>query len=365
MIKRLAIYPFGPESLPMIRHLSLIKDYKIAALISPKSWGYTGTKYKCEQEILEVQNDFHGVGEKFDVVFIPEIPLNEKAEHQLIRELCKITHLIHLIIVGCYLQQESIDLLKRSTQQNQCLLQFMNNSSLNDHLLIDNCNILECSIPIIAIVGALQNTDKFELSLALREKFLQEGYKLTQIGSRPYCELFGFHSFPTFMTNCQMHEKEKIIYFNRYVYDLVKEEKSDVAIITVPGSTQKLNNKYTNGFGILPFLVFQAIQPDYLIFCTLYDSTPAKLLELYNLSCKYKYGHSVDSFHMSNTYLDILGSDEMADIVTKQVEREYVDLNIQDIVTCYSIFNAYSTSGILDLYNSIISRLSDSAAVFE
>ena len=82
------------------------------------------------------------------------------------------------------------------------------------------------------IVGTGANTGKFDIQLRVREMFLSGGYKVSQIGSKSYCELWGFHSFPDFM-NKTLNAAEKIVRFNHYVNYIANSEDADIVIVGV------------------------------------------------------------------------------------------------------------------------------------
>lgn len=55
-------------------------------------------------------------------------------------------------------------------------------------------------------MGIGQNVQKFDLQLYLRSRFIDKGYKVSQIGTKKISGLFGLHPLPDFylIHNIQM-----------------------------------------------------------------------------------------------------------------------------------------------------------------
>jgi peptide maturation system protein (TIGR04066 family) len=125
---------------------------------------------------------------------------------------------------------------------------------------------LDIDTPVIFVLGTGERTNKFEIQLALRENMMKMGYKASQVGTREYCELLGFHSFPRFMFGNGISEISKIASFNRFIKSLERDECPDVIIIGVPRGIMPFNNRLPNGYGILAYEVSQAVTPDSTVY---------------------------------------------------------------------------------------------------
>ncbi|MCS4481257.1 TIGR04066 family peptide maturation system protein [Clostridium botulinum] len=158
--------------------------------------------------------------------------------------------------------------------------------------------------PIIFVLGTGDRSGKFEIQLCLRENLMQMGYKVSQVGSRNYCELMDFHSFPQFMYSTEITEEEKVIYFNNFIKDIELNDNSDVIIIGIPGGIMPFNDKYTNGFGILAYEISQAVKPDAAVFTTLYEDYNKEYFESIDNTIKYKFGFEIDCYNLSNIQFD-------------------------------------------------------------
>lgn len=206
----------------------------------------------------------------------------------------------------------------------------------NIHAILEKQSV---SVPIIFVMGITPYTEKFHVQIALRKAFANNGYKVSQIGSKSYSGLFGFHSYPSFM-NEPMDNTERIMLFRKYVKYIEQQEQPDLIVIGVPGGIMAVNKKHYFDFGMTAYMVSQAIEPDYVIMSMLYSkSYTIEQLEEINQTCKYKFNFEIQSFHLSNTLLDptSLKSERLTFIkignkkYTEKVDRLYDFLNQEDM----------------------------------
>ncbi|MDR1532861.1 MAG: TIGR04066 family peptide maturation system protein [Clostridiales bacterium] len=365
---RICVYPYSDEFEPVLRHMNLLEpDYAICALISPRGWGLEGKEADCgvSAEKLIVRSAFGDILPDINTLLIPEFESDEQFAEMAVNS-----------IIGAPPKFESVLCFAKfsEAQINKLADNFSSQShppAIDDQCSFEAENVFEyesndtdmhlepLDVPIVAVAGTWWNIDKFETSLALREMFLSNGYKVSQIGSRNYCELMGFHSFPSFMFDPRVDAAKKIVCFNRYVKRIIEKEQPDVVIVGVPGSIQSLNDEYTNGFGLLAYLTFQAITVDFLVLCSFYDHKTDAYLKLMSESCKYKFGCAADCFHMSNLFIDFTMTSERKSIVTNKIARSYVSKCLDEIDPAPSIpvLNIYDKQDCRKLFDMIIDKL--------
>lgn len=223
--------------------------------------------------------------------------------------------------------------------------------------------IKEIKVPVIFVLGLYGNLDKFAVQIALRKILKKNKLIVSQIGTRNYCEKFGFHSFPQFMFEDELSAIDKVFEFNEYANQIVEREKSDVLIIGVPGAYGKLNNDHPLDFGIIPYLVSQAISPDFCVMCTFYsEKNNEDFLKLISESCKYKLGFAIDCFHMSGNYINFQDTKEFHEVKYSCVSDECVENTIlnEHISNEISLFNIYCKNSEEVLENKIFEVLSAS-----
>lgn len=218
----------------------------------------------------------------------------------------------------------------------------------------------DISVPIVLVTSVAENTGKFEIQLGLHDYFTRAGYKVSQIGTKNFCELFGFYSFPQFMFE-EISEVKKIVGFNALCRGLEYQEKPDLFIIGVPGSLLSYNSYFTSKFGIIPFEIGRAIKADSVIMAL--DNAPYERVGLENINniCNVYYGNEVTAFSISNFRIDVEKSIFERSIGYVVADKENVQKNINNIMkyTKKDIYNLLEYEQLLKLANYVENDLSD------
>ena len=172
-------------------------------------------------------------------------------------------------------------------------------------LLDDITEEQSITVPVVFVAGTAQFTEKFHVQLAMRKSLSDNGYNVSQIGSKTYSNLFGFHSYPAFMRD-NMDNTQKIILFKKYVKHIEMQEQPDLIVIGIPGGIMAINKKHHFDFGMTAYMVSQAVEADYVIMTMLYDKEYSEeRLETIRQVCRFRLNFEIDGFHLSNTLLDL------------------------------------------------------------
>lgn len=367
---RLLVFPYGYDCEPVIRHAGLLEPrYQIAALVSPGGWGLSG-KHRMlgDSEVtLPVYESVSEVTEEFDSLYIPAFEvIDEEVENRLANEIVELIPQLSEVICAAQFSDINYKKIKEACFREGLSCKF---TDFSEHKNLEAYGLMKTTekypflkpldVPVVIVAGWWEKTDKFEISLALRERFLREGYRVSQIGSRDCCEMFGFHSFPGFMLRKDVDATDKIICFNRWMNEIAREEQPDLFLITIPGATQNYNDQFTRGFGILHHQVFQAVIPDALVMCTFYMPGIVQNLEEVSAAFRYRFGAEVDAFHMSNLMIDINDSEERGRIVTNSIYRENVSEAVERGVadSPIPVFNGLETEHCDKLFDVLLQKL--------
>lgn len=180
-------------------------------------------------------------------------------------------------------------------------------------------------VPVVFVAGITHYTEKFHVQLALRKRLLDYGYKVSQIGSKQYSGLFGFHSFPSFMVE-PMDNTERILLFRKYVKYIEQKEQPDIVVIGIPGGIMAVNKKHHFDYGMTAYMISQAVEPDYVIMSMLYGKNYTEdQLEEINQTCRYKFNFEINSFHLSNALLDPASLKNEQLIFIKMGSKKYLN----------------------------------------
>lgn len=308
--KTTTIYPYSKDDIQLFRYAKLIGDIQPVYAVSPPGWGLIGKDATAidggkpsgivitenldsalqNSELLVIASFEHYVGEEGGLKDTLETAIQYKKpfvllsppqtpEEQIALETAKQLGLLHW----------------SSEQDHRNIIALANEK--------DDCD--ELKSPVTLIVGQGPYTSKFETQLGVRQELIKRGYKVSQIGSRPYCELFGFHSFPSFMFSKELDETQKIITLNQFVKQIENEEEPDLIIVCVPGGIMPVFEKAHNNFGILHVEVSAAIEPDSVIY-NLYSNEYST--QFYEKSAEMMYHRlnhvKTNCFIMSGSWID-------------------------------------------------------------
>ncbi len=146
-------------------------------------------------------------------------------------------------------------------------------------------------------------------------------------------------------------DTQKIILFKKYVKCIEMTEQPDLIVIGIPGAIMAINKKHHFDYGVTAYMVSQAVAGDYVIMNMLYGKkyTTEQLEELSKV-CKYRLNFEVDSFHLSNAWLDpsTLKDDQLR--IIKLGKKEY-DQNVDRL---YDLMNPTDMDRV---YEDMITKL--------
>jgi peptide maturation system protein (TIGR04066 family) len=301
-MEKIIVYPYNDEQfLPVLRHPVFFKDFHISYLVSPKGWGNRNVNGS-----LNITCDFDSALEYCHTVLISESGALLDFENSI---MPKIMHSIEQgknIICTMPLHNESFKLIHGHCESHGVYFKYFNYpEEYKVREIYERGKFLyDISTPVIFVFGLGERTNKFEIQLSLRENIMNMGYKVSQIGTRGYCELLGFHSMPCFMFDNSVSETDRIVLFNHYVKNVEMKESPDVIIIGVPGAIMALNNSIINEFGILAYEMCLAVTPDSSVLSCYYEDYNEEYFFEYVKMFKYKFGCQLDCFNLSNIKID-------------------------------------------------------------
>ncbi len=307
--KRTLVYPYDVEFTPILRHSEMLSGYSIAALVSPQSWGFNGKDASAadggDKLNISISSDFEGLLSSCDTVMFSE------SEHKLdfdVNILPKVKIAAEKgkeIILLSDLEDENIEALEEICLKFKVKLKFFSN--MGDRFFnrdSDYYKLQKINTPVVFVTGVHEKIHKFEIQLSLREALINAGYKVSQVGTRSYCEMLGFHSFPQIMYNSCWSERTKILAFNHYIKDMENTEKPDVIIIGIPGGAMRLSENFAGRFGITAYEISQAVSADAVVFSTYYEDYLPEYFNNLSTSMKYKLDFDITCFNLSNVKFD-------------------------------------------------------------
>lgn len=350
------IYPFCSEVASLIRHRNLIKNYIIAAVVAPRGYLAAGNDCSLADEgvsiDVKISNDFEDALQVCDTVILAEYIFDDVGfKKSVLDNIEKAIKNGKNIVSILKLDLEDEKRLEKIAKDNG--VGFDTYSAKVEKVSHYN-EIMETNAPVIAIAGMHESCSKFELQLALREKLLAHGVKVSQIGSKNYCELLGFHSFPQFMFDKGLAEEQKILRLNAYIKDIENKEVPDVILIGIPGGILPINKRLNEYFGITAYEVGCATNIDFTVFALSYMNHVDMDAEGLSQMIRLKLGCEPGCFAMSNSRIN--AADAMSEYMP--LSFDILKYNkIDDVLREYEQGNTPVINGVSEQGKNEISKL--------
>ncbi len=371
--EKVMVYPYSAQFAPVLRNRELIEQYEITGLVAPYGWGPAGRDAAWadggEYIGIEVSDSFDEALKVCDAVLLAESIY--KLDYSIMRpNIEKAVKAGKNIICTMQLEDELYNNIEKLCIDNNTAIKYYNvlkrpskisdfRDSLDCTEKRDNHKIYDIETPVLFVAGLAERTNKFQIQLDLRNNLQKLGYKVSQVGSRSYCELMGFHSIPSFMFEPSIPEHKKILLFNWFVKRIECAEKPDIIIIGIPDGIMPLNKSFTGHFGVMGYLISRAVNADALILSVLYNMYNNQYFELLQNSIKYKLGCSITCFNMSNISFDWTTSKEKSKEYYTTIDYRFIDEKIEQYkVLSTPVYNMQNPSSAYDMTNYIIDVLS-------
>lgn len=214
--------------------------------------------------------------------------------------------------------------------------------------------------PIVMVGEMFEGLGGVDVTLHINSFLKEKGYRSIAILENVYLEGLDVFSYPKFLRKNECLESDKIYFLNNYVKYLEKEEKPDVMVMKIPDAMLKYNDSLCMGFGVIPFLITQAVRADFFVLCTQFAEANTQFYDMMNKGFEGRYGVEIDCIHISNVMLDLEDSIQknkvsvlrrMQKDVDGLIERKYTNTTIP-------ILNCRKRDGMDMLGNCIIEKLS-------
>jgi len=364
-IERLGVFPYDMHFTPLLRHRSMLAGYQISGICSPGGWGLCGKDAGDadggDPLLLNVDSDFDKLLDSCETVLFTQSNIKPDVKKMLYHRLLSAIDRGKNIICTIDLEDGLISEISERCKLRDVYFKYISKSTftLDIDADIEAFGLCKIHTPVVYVLGVGENTHKFEIQLSLREKLTCMGYKVSQIGSRNYCELLGFHSFPSFMLDCHITETAKVILFNHFIRKIEMDESPDIIIVGIPGGIMAFNDTLTNRFGILAYEVSQAVEPDAAVFSLLYDDFKPIYFTQLATSLKHRLACDVSCYNISDIRFDWAkastnGSMHYITVDSRLVDQKKENFRCLDI----PVYNILNCSDADNMAECIVNKLS-------
>jgi hypothetical protein len=334
-LKKNMIYPYFKKYFPIIKSLiHKYPDYEYT-IVSPKAWtpekdaGYIVNR---ETIGINVSNDFYGSLHNSDTLIIPNIENIEFIKADVIDKMEYALSNGHDILCYLILEDNIVERLKLNSEKYNVKFDYIiENTAYNNFNFIE-AEIKTPDIPIVFIGELFPDLDSTESAITLHESLELSGYKSISIMSDINTTIISssYITIPkTFFSNDIIYS-DKVFLINGFINNIIERYRPDIIIFQMPEPMFKYNDTFTNGFGIYPYIISQAITPDFLIISAAYELIESKFFTLLSQNFKYRFGCEIDIVIISNIYFDLESSLDIKEMTYNHYNIDQISDNIND-----------------------------------
>lgn len=340
MKKKVLIYPFSNKFFPVMKAmLNKVDEYEIVSVVTPKTWFLAGEKDDVSKINnsnplgIIISNNFEEEIKKSDTVIIADCN-NKKVIYSDIVNKIKTSIKFNKNIICCFkLEDNDILEINELCQNGNVKFEYLNEPDKSDEAIdilkkqiANNYTKINKPDSTVIFVGKLLDELESGLSLvSISENYKKEGYNVVTISLNNNCKILGYLSFPSFIFESNTSIEEKILLFNCFIDKVEKKHRPDVIIIELPGGMLKYSDIITNGFGVYPYLISQAISNDYFVLVTPFDEIDEEFYEKLSECFWHRFGFEIDVVNMLNATLDIAYSIEQRKVILNYLPIQNVD----------------------------------------
>jgi peptide maturation system protein (TIGR04066 family) len=305
-----AIYPFSSSLLPIVNRFDKLQStYSLKAILSPAGIGLIGRDagYSCNKRntniIVSGKEEIDA--SNWNTLHVFRTPVGLLSESCDSLELMERCVNIGKSVIYYDLEMSSIP---------QEILKLQNRFKDNFIIQLDNLNLynyfmgkegfLKISSPVILVGGLVECPDTLNVLLCLTNKFVNSGLRPAVVTKQPTGQLFGFHNITHILNSPNLIESFKIKELNRYFAAIEHYDCPDVFIVEAPDAVMKYNDLDTNGFGILTYMLAQAIRPDIFVCCVPVDLAVSQFIESLSRDFQIRLGTPIHAVQVSNIVID-------------------------------------------------------------
>lgn len=336
---KIAIFPFDRKVCPIARYKDLLQGYTISGMLSPRYLRVNGV------DIAEIDggnetglliSDFNEEAlDQCDTVFLHYSRYVKDKE-------------IYMDIINYAISKGKKIILAKDLKEKlnneglENISSFYEEENISDEEFVSE-RLFDIDVPVVTIMGLGELCNQINVEIVVRKYFVEQGYRVTQIGSEEYSKLFGMHCVPDFIYRKDIDLQNKIIRFNHFVNELLKKEKPDLLIMGIPGGMLKYNNRILNDLGANPYVMTNAVKSDIGI-VSIYDNEyNEEYIGALAQCCRFRFDSIIHYFNISNTRV-MENEENKSKLDYLLLKSDYVSSHISDD----SFTDKYKTFNILN-----------------
>ena len=297
---KVALYPIFADTLPVARYLMKYRhDIEVIELLAPKGSCVCGR----DAGYLDNREDLGSIVRPYDQADVDSwdelyilrhetIGLTNNMYHQMIYEpMVKIAQAANRRIIGYPFQDEEIN-------DPELMTNVLESSTFKKHGTIKQIKTF-----MAFVGGVIAEANAFETMLDLYGE-LQKSLCVVAFSSSMNAEVCGVFSLRNLLYGKQFTDDQKVFAIERKISEICRERKPDMILLQLDEPLMPFSDTQTGGFGIIPYIISQAISPDYCICCLPFGYATPSFVKQFEQGIEGRFSFSIDRWHMSNALLD-------------------------------------------------------------
>lgn len=329
-MKKIVFFPYHPDLRTIIDHRYVMKDYQLAGFISFKE-----DKNMIHQlnHILELEDaSYDQLLHSCDAVIILDNYRDFKTDkyYQVIEDAISQQKDVYITPLA----QTQLD-LKSYLGKYQLLECLPDNTESIEETVNQNKHsvenkIYELDVPVIGVLGQGKHCDKFENQVLLKA-VLEEEYETTVVTTNALGALFGCFTIPSYIYENHSFE-QKVLYFNRYIYEISKLGNPDVMVLGIPEGIAPFERQEFHHFAEYPLIATSAVSIDMAFLCTYFMRGSRLEYGLKKMAefCLNKFNIPINAFAISRTAFEVPYEEDEA-IVFEHLDESYLSKYYPDL----------------------------------
>lgn len=310
--KKAIVYPFVDGILPMLQYLNQKNGEMIVTTVIDKKRKFLNGKdagYIENQPDtgIRISADFETELNQCDILIYTDEMSESVGQEEAFHDIGQALRIQKKVICLRHISNLKILELDKIASIMRAELHFWkgNNQEAQEQEWAYIPNELYHPEAVVITVGEMfRGLNGENICFSLWSAMKSLGYKCTVVTEHKYTQFLGIHQYPVFLKSLNITENNKIYYFNNFIKNIDQTEKPDIIIMLMPDAMLKYNDMFGNGFGIIPYLISQAVQTDYFVYCAKFDELESRFFELLSINFSNRFGFEIDFIHMSNKMLD-------------------------------------------------------------
>jgi len=345
--RKTVIYPYHSEVTAVVRYLERLNPlYQVTNLVmSPSNRNKgkdAGLIYNKPELGLPITTDIVEAVSECDCLMIMDGLYPDRFRESIITNMKMAVKMKKEIICTLKLDEDEQKAIAEESRTNNIAFHYWHTNVLND-FPDKSKKLYTTKAPVLFVGELIEGADAFEITLGMTHFLRKKGYKVVSIIDKPWGNLLDMTPMPD-MVRKQTDDNTKLYVLNRFLEQVERNENPDVIIIQLPGAVMRFNDTLTVGFGIVPYLVSLAVQPDWMVLGTFYDRMDPEYYDSLSERLEHQLGNGIDAVHISNAFVDLSDSTRADKIALLRVGQEMVDKEVKRL----------NQAGAIPVYNCCI-----------